>query len=116
MPRLFYHEVGAFLLNMLYKDLLKNPQWQRKRLEVFQRDNFTCQCCNSTNKELHLHHLQYKKGSLPHDYDEEMLVTLCCDCHDFAHKELKKITSLLAFYVLTKGIDLITLQSKLEKI
>jgi len=101
---------------MLYTELLKHPLWQRKRLEVFQRDNFTCQCCGETEKELHLHHLQYKKGTLPQDHDNEMLVTLCCKCHDFAHAELKKITALMAFYVLKKGIDLISLQSKLEKL
>jgi 5-methylcytosine-specific restriction endonuclease McrA len=99
---------------MLYSNLLKNPQWQRKRLEVFQRDKFTCQCCGAKDKEIHLHHLLYKKGSLPHDYDNEMLVTLCCDCHDFAHKDLRKITALIAFEVLKKGVDLITLQQKIQ--
>ena len=105
-----------YFINMIYKNLLKSPQWQRKRLEIFNRDNFTCQCCKSKNKELHVHHLQYKKGVLPQDYENEMLVTLCFDCHDFAHNELQKIASLMSFFVLTKGIDFIDLQSKLEKL
>lgn len=62
-----------------YSEKLKNPKWQRKRLEALNRDNFTCQHCKDTETELHVHHLKYKKE--PFDADLEDLVTLCKDCH-----------------------------------
>lgn len=64
---------------MTYSQKLKNPNWQRKRLEVLNRDNFTCKHCKDTETELHVHHLKYIKE--PYDADLEDLVTLCKDCH-----------------------------------
>ena len=43
----------------VYHDLLKHPKWQRKRLEIMQRDNFECKCCFSTEIELNVHHFNY---------------------------------------------------------
>lgn len=67
-----------------YSDKLKDPRWQRKRLEIFQRDDFTCQAtaCHSKHKTLHVHHLIYSKGKDPWDIDNKCLLTLCEDCHN----------------------------------
>ena len=65
-----------------YIELLKDPRWQKKRLEIMQRDNFTCQHCGSTEKTLNVHHLLYSKGSKPWEYDNDNLITLCQDCHE----------------------------------
>lgn len=51
------------------------------RLLVLQRDKFACTNCGSPDKTLHVHHLAYKKGRDPWEYDPEMLVTLCEECH-----------------------------------
>ncbi len=67
---------------MEYSEKLKDPRWQKKRLEVFQRDNFTCRCCGSTTKTLHCHHLNYVYGREPWEYEISELTTLCCDCHE----------------------------------
>ena len=64
---------------MNYKEQLKHPLWQRKRLEIFNRDNFTCQKCNATDKELQVHHLSYSK--LAWEVSNEQLITLCFECH-----------------------------------
>ena len=66
---------------MTYAEKLKDPRWQRKRLEIFQRDGFTCRDCCSNEKTVHLHHCFYQKGD-PWDTDEKFLLTLCCDCHE----------------------------------
>lgn len=63
--------------------LLKDPRWQKKRLEILQRDNFTCQCCGSKTKELQIHHLYYDKNLKPWEYSNEALVTMCLDCHEY---------------------------------
>lgn len=65
-----------------YIEQLKSPIWQKKRLEIMQRDNFTCQHCGCKNKELHIHHLIYHKGNKPWDYNNDELITLCSKCHE----------------------------------
>lgn len=64
---------------MKYSEKLKSPQWQKKRLEILQRDNFTCQICSDTETELHVHHLKY--SGEPHEALNEDLQTLCKHCH-----------------------------------
>ena len=66
-----------------YSKLLKDPRWQKKRLEILQRDEFACQNCFDTETTLHVHHRYYKKGNLPWDYPEKSLVTLCEICHEY---------------------------------
>lgn len=70
---------------MNYSEKLKDPRWQKKRLEIFSRDKFTCQICLSTEKTLHVHHKSYLKGKEPWDYDDYNLVTVCLDCHKLHH-------------------------------
>lgn len=65
-----------------YMDLLKDPRWQRKRLEILNRDGFRCRSCTDDLKTLHVHHLKYDTDLLPWEYDDEDLVTLCETCHE----------------------------------
>lgn len=74
---------------MTYKEKLLDPRWQKKRLEVLDRDNFTCQDCLSTQKTLHVHHLDYVGGIEPWDYPDHYLLTLCVDCHQTVTKNRK---------------------------
>ena len=85
---------------------LDDPRWQRKRLEIMERDNFNCACCGSQFSKLNVHHLYYLKGLEPWEYDNEALVTLCNPCHEFAHNSLTKIAAIRAFQVLKNGKDL----------
>ena len=66
---------------MNYKEKLLNPKWQKKRLEVLERDSFTCQICASDTETLHVHRKSYKFGNEPWDYDLSNFTTLCFDCH-----------------------------------
>jgi len=68
---------GKFVEKRSYSDKLKNPLWQRKRLEILQRDNFQCQSCLTTTKELNVHHFNYRKE--PWESEDFELVTLCVD-------------------------------------
>jgi hypothetical protein len=69
---------------MTYAEKLQSPKWQKKRLEVFQRDNFTCQHCGDTESTLHVHHLSYQPKTQPWDYPMENFQTLCRWCHEIA--------------------------------
>lgn len=66
-----------------YLQLLKDPRWQKKRLQILQRDKFTCQHCGNTEKQLHVHHFRY--SNVPWDdleNEDKYLITLCIDCHE----------------------------------
>jgi 5-methylcytosine-specific restriction endonuclease McrA len=80
---------------MNYSQKLRDPKWQRLRLEVFNRDNFTCTNCGSAHKEIQVHHLDYITGIEPWEYPLDMLTTLCCDCHAKENERTKHETYLL---------------------
>lgn len=64
-----------------YYEQLKDPRWQRKRLEILQRADFMCESCGSTTETLHVHHGRYRKGTSPWEYEEQELHCLCAGCH-----------------------------------
>jgi hypothetical protein len=68
-------------MSRTYAQKLKNPKWQRKRLEILERDGFKCKLCCDAETELHIHHTYYEKGKEPHEYDKNSLETLCSHCH-----------------------------------
>lgn len=74
-----------------YSDKLKDPRWQRKRLEIFQRDNFTCFSCGATDLTLHVHHFKYDKSGLPWEGDDEDKKTVCEPCHKRIHVQREMI-------------------------
>lgn len=66
-----------------YSKKLKDPRWQRVRLRIFERDNFTCQMCDSTENSLCVHHIKY--SGEPWEAPDEYLITLCEFCHEVEH-------------------------------
>ena len=73
-----------------YGNKLNDPRWQTKRMEILQRDNFTCQECGKKQKKgLHVHHLKYDSHN-PWETSGDNLVTLCKDCHDKKHNKMEK--------------------------
>lgn len=75
---------GFFILSMAnttYSEKLKSPLWQKKRLEILNRDNFTCVLCSDTETELHIHHNEYISGKKPWEYENDNFQTLCKHCH-----------------------------------
>lgn len=58
--------------------------WRKK---VFQRDNYTCQCCGARSHaghpvNLHAHHLENFAHNEALRFDVNNGITLCYDCHD----------------------------------
>ncbi len=68
-----------------YQKKLKDPRWQKKRYEIFTRDNWTCRGCRNTNVELHVHHKVYYPNRDPWDYSSDDLMTYCKLCHNWEH-------------------------------
>lgn len=65
-----------------YTEKLKDPRWQKKRLEVLERDNWACQSCGDDESTLHIHHRKYIPDKDPWDISKDFLITLCKECHE----------------------------------
>ena len=74
-----------------YFELLRHPNWQKKRLEVLALADYECENCGSKEKTLHVHHTYYEKGLKPWQYPTESLRCLCEECH----KETQAINTLI---------------------
>lgn len=75
-----------------YKELLKDGRWQVRKTDIMLRDGFKCQMCGaeaSGGVTLNVHHLRYKRNTMPWDYADEDLVTLCESCHQKVHQKEK---------------------------
>jgi hypothetical protein len=70
-----------------YAELLKDPRWQRKRLEVLEKNDFQCQSCGDKTTQLHVHHGCYLRGRRPWEYEDQFYHVLCDSCHQLAHKK-----------------------------
>ncbi len=65
-----------------YSEILQDPRWQKKRLEVLQSKGFKCEDCGDTTKTLHVHHRYYVSKRLPWNYPPFCFQVLCKKCHD----------------------------------
>jgi len=61
------------------KELYQHPKWQKKRLEILERDNWTCLACGDSESPLHVHHFKYT--GKPWEAPNEHLHTYCGNCH-----------------------------------
>lgn len=59
----------------------RDPRWQKKRLEVMDAANFTCQECYAKDVTLHVHHKFYRRKAKPWEYAITELRCLCENCH-----------------------------------
>lgn len=81
-----------------YFEKLRDPRWQKKRLEVMERANFCCEICYGSTSTLNVHHKFYFKGREPWEYDEKQLSVLCEMCHEETHGN-DNFLKLVASYV-----------------
>ena len=85
-----------------YFEKLKDPRWQKKRLEVLSTAAWTCASCNDKTQTLHVHHRQYFKGREPWEYEVGQLEVLCEACHGANHESEDHLL-LAASYVESQG-------------
>lgn len=84
----------------------EHPLWKRKRDEILDRDEDTCQICGSSKHSVEVHHLCYFPDHLIWEYDNELLQTVCLKHHEQLTYDLPKLAGLIAFEALKNNIDL----------
>jgi 5-methylcytosine-specific restriction endonuclease McrA len=103
-----------------YSEKLRDPRWQKRRLYILERDDWTCQRCRATDKTLHVHHRWYEPGAEPWEAADGALQTLCEDCHGQEYQMRPKAEAMLldvlrTHYSWTEVIDLADLILSLEE-
>lgn len=86
---------------MNYSDKLKDPRWQKKRLEILNRDQWRCRFCSDEQSTLHVHHLSYSKE--PWETKNEHLITLCESCHESESTQRPELEKMLVKTLKEKG-------------
>lgn len=76
---------------MTYAEKLKDPRWQKKRLEIMERAGFKCEACGDSKETLHVHHGYYERGFDPWDYEDATLWCLCASCHELLAADLRNL-------------------------
>jgi hypothetical protein len=94
-------------MNKEFFEKYKDPRWQKKRLEILERDGFSCIKCGNKKNTLHIHHLYYNntkdgKWLSPWEYPNEVLITLCEICHE-EEKDSRQEHEQLLLYMLKKA-------------
>jgi len=85
------------MVNKSYVDQYNDHRWQKKRLEIIERENYICQYCHSQGNELRVHHTYYDKNKKVWEYDNDTLLCLCQRCHSDLHEFLENINRLVSF-------------------
>lgn len=65
---------------MNYIEKLRDPRWQKRRLEIMERDGWACLACGDKKSTLSVHHLVYTGE--PWEAPAHHLETLCENCHE----------------------------------
>ncbi len=69
-----------------YSEKLRDPRWQRRRLEILDRAEFACEECGVEGERLQVHHKAYRSGVEPWEYEDSELIALCGGCHSDRHE------------------------------
>jgi hypothetical protein len=83
-----------------YSDLLLDPRWQKKRLEILVSAGWKCEACRSGKKTLHVHHLFYRPRAKPWEYPAIELQALCEDCHGLSTDEQNRFNGTVREWLL----------------
>jgi len=74
----------------------RDPRWQKKRLEILERDEWKCRDCNKSDSQLQVHHGFYERGKDPWDYPKWSLRTVCENCHNWRRETQTAILAALS--------------------
>lgn len=70
---------------MTYAEQLQHPLWLAFREKVYAAANYRCEDCGRMRAEvlLEAHHCFYITGKLAWEYELDLMICVCGDCHEF---------------------------------
>lgn len=71
----------------------KSIQWA---IKVKERDNYTCQRCGDTDRDMHSHHILGYMDNINRRYDLDNGICLCAECHYEYHRIYGKVGSTIS--------------------
>lgn len=78
-----------------YSEKLKDPRWQKRRLEIMKSADFKCEYCGNAAETLHIHHLRYRGE--PWEARDEDLECLCETHHALREANEGEIAATIFF-------------------
>lgn len=110
------HQAGGYMAGRIgkgnlmtkYSELLRDPRWQKKRLEIMSRDHWACRFCSDADHILNVHHLYYERYYRPWEYPREALITLCEACHELIHNHSCPLLDLKSYLMERHGYGTLT--------
>lgn len=91
---------------MNYRNKLRDPRWQKRRLEILERDQWRCTVCGEDTQPLHVHHLYYDRFTEPWDAKPRCLITMCAACHSEEESSKEPIASGLYAALRVSGVPM----------
>ena len=84
-----------------YREKLRDPRWQRLRLQILDRSDWSCEWCGSKatkgkSRGLQVHHGWYGRDVEPWEYESDTLYCLCDSCHEQAETDRRVVYCELA--------------------
>ena len=77
--------------------MLRDPRWQKARLDKMQRAGFACERCGDKETTLNVHHKNYKRDHAPWEYELSNFVCLCRPCHEEIHQSREMLNNLIPY-------------------
>ena len=68
----------------------KSSAWEKKRLEILERDNYECQVCKEEGgftPATTVHHILHLENRPDLAFDNDNLLSVCAACHNKEHPE-----------------------------
>jgi hypothetical protein len=93
-----------------YAQKLKDPRWQKLRLEALESAGWRCKQCHDESSPLNVHHGFYQYGLEPWDYPIKSLHVYCESCHqeaDFLREELRFLVGHMSLAAQTELRDML---------
>lgn len=98
---------------MSYSEKLRDPRWQKKRLEIMNRDCFKCIYCQDSESPLTVHHIYYISGREPWGYPDSAYLTLCEKHHGQIHAY--EVSNSVKLWEATAGFEIAYFSKYLNK-
>jgi hypothetical protein len=90
-----------------YNEALKDVRWQKFRHRILGIRGFRCEKCGTEERQIHLHHISYRRDAMPWEYADSEMLVVCCRCHAEIHAKPKAETEVFVPPVLWQALQVL---------